>query len=114
MIALYMDENVEGQIVRGLRARGIDVITAEEDGRTETPDSEVLDRATALGRVAFSRDQDFLREAARRQRNGEAFEGVIYAHKIFVSLGKCIEDLEFLAEAGSPKDFTGRVYFLPL
>jgi len=32
MIALYMDENVEGQIVRGLQARGIDVLTAEEDG----------------------------------------------------------------------------------
>ena len=114
MIALYMDENVEGQIVRGLRGRGIDVLTAEEDGRNETPDPEVLDRATELGRIAFSRDQDFLREAARRQRNGEAFGGVIYAHKLSVSLGRCIEDLEFLAKVGSAEDFTGRVYFLPL
>jgi hypothetical protein len=114
MIALYMDENVEGQIVRGLRSRGIDVLTAEEDGRNETPDPEVLERATRLGRVAFSRDQDFLREATRRQRNGEAFGGVIYAHKLSVSLGECIEDLEFLVEAGAPEDFKDRVYFLPL
>jgi hypothetical protein len=39
---------------------------------------------------------------------------VVYAHKASVSLGECIEDLEYLARAGSPEDFVGRVYFLPL
>ncbi len=68
MIALSMDENVEGQIVRGLRARGIEVLTAEDDGYKETPDPDVLDRATMLGRVTFSRDDDFLREATRQGR----------------------------------------------
>jgi hypothetical protein len=114
MIVLYMDENVEEQIVRGLRARGVGVLTAEEDGYRETPDPEVLDRATALNRVIFSRDEDFLREATRRQRAGERFGGAIYAHKLHVSLGKCIADLEYLAVAGEMEDFTDRVYFLPL
>lgn len=114
MVCLYADENVEGQIVRGLRARGLDVLTAEEDGRDETPDPEVLDRAGELGRIVFSRDQDFLREAARRQREGEAFVGVIYAHKQRVSIGQCLDDLQLLAEVGSPDDFRNTVYFLPL
>jgi uncharacterized protein with PIN domain len=114
MVRLYMDENVEGQITRGLRERGIDVLTAEEDGRNETPDLEILDRANTLGRVVFSRDQDFLREASRRQRISERFAGVIYAHKQKVSIGVCITDLEYLAQAGSPEDFMDKVYFLPL
>jgi hypothetical protein len=114
MVRLYMDENVEGQIIRGLRGRGIDVLTAEEDGRNETPDPEILDRASTLGRVVFSRDQDFLREASRRQRFGERFAGVVYAHKQEVSVGVCITDLEYQAQAGSPDDFADRVYFLPL
>ena len=114
MITLYMDENVEGQIVHGLRIRGIDVLTAEEDGYRQTPDPRVLDRATALGRITFSRDDDFLREATRRQRAGESFGGVIYAHKLYVSLGECIADLEYLAFVGDMADFTDRVYFLPL
>lgn len=80
MIALYMDENVQGQIVRGLRRRGIDILTAEEDGWNERLDVDVLDRGGELRRVAFSRDDDFLREAVRRQRSGEGFVGVIYAH----------------------------------
>ena len=114
MITLYMDENVEGQIVRGLRAQGIDVLTAEEDGYRETADIDVLDRAAALDRVAFSRDDDFLREATRRHRAGESFGGVIFAHKLYVSLGECIADLEYLAIVGDTADFTDRVYFLPL
>jgi predicted nuclease of predicted toxin-antitoxin system len=113
MIAFYLDENVEGQIVRGLRARGIDILTAEEDGRAATPDPEVLDRATELGRVAFSRDRDFLREGTRRQREGIPFAGVIYARKAHVSIGRCIDDLELLARAGMPEDFENSVQFLP-
>ncbi len=81
MITLYLDENVEGQIVRGLRLRGLDLITAEEDGRGNTPDALVFDRANELGRVVFSRDQDFLREAKQRQEKGEDFAGVILAPK---------------------------------
>jgi hypothetical protein len=114
MVRLYMDENVEAQITRGLRGRGIDALTAEEDGRNETPDPEIPDRANTLGRVTFSRDQDFLREAARRQRHGERFAGVVYAHKREVSIGTCIENLEYLAQAGFLEDFEDRVYFLPL
>ena len=114
MIALYLDENVEGQIVRGLRARGVDVLTAETDGYQATPDPDVLDRATSLGRVTFTRDDDFVREATRRQRSGESFGGVIYAHKLTVSSGECIADLEYLALVGDAEDFADRVYFLPL
>ena len=114
MIGLYMDENVEGQIVRGLRTREIDVVTAEEDGFGETPDSDVFDRANALGRIVFSRDQDFLREARRRQESGLKFVGVVYAHKSRVSIRSCIEDLEFLILAGTTADFADSVHFLPL
>lgn len=114
MIALYMDENVEGQITRGLRARGIDVLTVEEDGRRQTDDAKLIDRAVELNRIAFSRDEDFLREAARRQRHGEPFGGVIYAHKSHVSIGQCIQDLELVAQAGQSEDFSGRVFYLPL
>src|SRR5579872_1483012 len=114
MITFYMDENVEGQIVRGLRRLGVNALTVEEAGRTESPDPYVLDRATELGRVVFSRDRDFLREAVRRQRDGEPFAGVVYAHKTQVSIGQCISDLQLLAEVGDPRDFDRALYFLPL
>lgn len=114
MLGLYLDENVHGAIRDGLRARGVDVITAREDGREATPDPEVLDRATELGRVLFSEDRDLLIEATRRQRAGVPFGGVVFARQRRVSVGVCIDDLELIAVAGEPEEFRDRVQFLPL
>jgi hypothetical protein len=67
-----------------------------------------------LGRVLFSRDDDLLREATRRQRAGIAFGGVIYAHQREVSIGRCTLDLHLIAEASEPEELRDRVIFLPL
>ena len=48
-VALYMDENVHGAITRSLRQRGVDILTVQEEGREETPDPQVLDRAENWG-----------------------------------------------------------------
>jgi len=78
MIAYYMDENVHGAITKGLRQQGINVLRVQEDGYAGRTDPDVLDRATHLGRVLFSQDDDLLREATWRQRRWASFSGVIY------------------------------------
>lgn len=113
-IALYMDQHVPRAITVGLRLRGIDVITAYEDGASEFQDPALLDRASALDRVLFTRDDDLLAEARRRQREGISFVGVIYAHQLRVSIGACIRDLEIIATAGESDDLLNSVLFLPL
>ena len=113
-IALYMNQHVPRAITVGLRLRGVDVITAYEDGASEMDDSELLDRAGELERVLFTQDDDFLVEATKRQREDIPFRGVIYAHQLRVSIGTCIHDLEIIAKAGEPEDLINRVQFLPL
>ena len=49
-VGLYMDVHVPRAITEGLRLRGIDVRTAQEDGAVRLSDPELLDRAGALGR----------------------------------------------------------------
>ena len=39
---------------------------------------------------------------------------MIYAHKRRVTIGRCIEDLEYMMLAGMPADFANRVRYLPL
>jgi predicted nuclease of predicted toxin-antitoxin system len=109
-----MDVHVHDAITVGLRRRGVDVLTAQEDGTRRLTDPSLLDRATALGRVLFSQDEDLLSEAARRQQSGEFFAGVIYAHQLKVSVGQCIEDLELFAKVNEPEDFANRVEYLPI
>jgi predicted nuclease of predicted toxin-antitoxin system len=113
-VKLYMDVHVKAAITEGLRARGVDVLTAQEDGSRRLLDADLLDRATDLGRVLFSQDKDLLREGARRQREGEPFSGVICAHQQEVSIGQCVHDLEVMALAGEPEDLARQVEYLPL
>jgi len=113
-IALYMDQHVPRAITVELRLRGIDVLTAREDGASRMDDSELLDRASKLERVLFTQDDDLLSEATRRQRAGIPFRGVSYAHQLRVSIGACVHDLEIIARAGEPEDLIDRVEFLPL
>jgi hypothetical protein len=113
-VALYVDEHVPSDITRGLRKRGVDVLTVQDEGREGEADPQLLDRATELGRVMFTRDSDFLKEASRRQASGEAFAGVIYAHQLRVSIGECISDLELLALACEPQEFADQVQYLPI
>ena len=47
-------------ITDGLRARNVQVITAQDDGHREADDEILLARATALNCVLFSRDEDLL------------------------------------------------------
>lgn len=113
-IRLYMDVHVRRAVTVGLRLRGVDVLTAQEDGTGEVDDSFLLDRATELGRILFTQDDDLLREAAWRQETGEGFAGVIYGHQLNVAVGQCIEDLELIAQATEPEEWTNRVAYLPL
>jgi predicted nuclease of predicted toxin-antitoxin system len=113
-LALYMDQHVPRAITVGLRVHEVDVLTAYEDDASELEDPELLDRAGELGRVLFTQDDDLLAEAARRQREGIPFLGVIYAHQLRVPIGTCIRDLEIIAKAGEPEDLINGVQFLPL
>ncbi len=113
-VRLYMDVHVRGAVTDGLRSRGVDVLTAQEDGAAELEDSELLDRATELGRALFSQDDDLLREANKRLKNAEAFAGVFYAHQLEISVGQCIRDLELIAKATEPDEWLNNTLYLPL
>ena len=54
-----MDEQVPSAITRGLRSRGADVVTVQDESREGDDDEAVLDRAEELGRVLFTRNDDF-------------------------------------------------------
>jgi predicted nuclease of predicted toxin-antitoxin system len=113
-IALYMDEHIHKSITTGLRQRGINVLTVQEDDLTGSPDQIILDRAAELERVILTQDDDFLALAHHRQTEGIYFSGVIYAHQQNITVGNCIRDLEMIAQVCEPDDFCNFVQYLPL
>lgn len=113
-VSLYMDHHVPKAITVGLRLRGVDVVTAHEDGADQLDDDVLLKRAHELGRALFTQDDDLLEEATKCQREGIWFSGVIYAHQLRVTIGICIRDLEIIAMSGEMKDLENQVIFLQL
>ncbi len=113
-VSLYMDHHVPKAITTALRLRGVDVLTAYEDGADQLDDASLLQRAHHLKRVLFTQDDDLLEEAAKCHRAGRPFSGVIYAHQLRVTIGVCVQDLEIIAKSADEAEMESQVIFLPL
>lgn len=112
-LQIYMDVQVPAEITARLRAAGIDVLTAQENGCDELSDYELLNLTASLGRELFTQDQDFLAEGARRQRAKVPFCGIFFAAQDPLRNGLYAEWLEMYAKLESPEDVAGRVIFIP-
>lgn len=113
-LPLYFDQHAPAAIAHALRLRGVDVLTAYQDAHDRADDEALLLRATALGRILFTQDEDLLAIAHRYQAEARHFNGVVYAHQLRVTIGTCIADLEIISKASSVEEMANRVEFLPL
>ncbi|NER84573.1 MAG: hypothetical protein F6K42_34640 [Leptolyngbya sp. SIO1D8] len=112
-ISLYMDVHVPQAITAQLRRRGIDIITATEDGADELPDDELLKRVHLLERVLFTQDIGFKAMAEDWQRQGIPFSGLIFGHQLGATIGQYVKDLALIAQASEPGEWVNMVQHLP-
>ena len=106
-IRFYTDEHVARAVVRGLRQRGVDVLTVPEAGMLGASDSEHLARAQAEGRVLFTQDDDFLRLHA----SGVAHTGIVYIPQ-HASVGEIVRSLILVFQVLDAEDMQGRIEYL--
>jgi hypothetical protein len=113
-LAYYMDVQIPSAISEGLRRCGIDVLTSQEDGTRRATDEQLLQRATALGRILVTHDEDFLVLAAAWQATGWEFSGIVFAPQMGASIGRYIDDLELIAVCSDMTEMLSQVQRLPL
>jgi hypothetical protein len=73
---LYADEDFPYPVVEELRRLGHDVLTAQDDGRNGSLDSDILARAHSLGRVVVTHNRS---DFERLHRQGAAHSGIVTA-----------------------------------
>jgi uncharacterized protein with PIN domain len=78
VIRFYADETVDERIVRGLRLRGVDVLTAHAATMIGRSDEDQLSKSTFEGRVLITSDQDFLRLDRQWSVEGKTHSGIIF------------------------------------
>ena len=113
-LAYYFDQHIPRSIAAGLRRLGVDVLTSNEDGAADWPDQQILERATALGRIVFSCDADFLELTTGWLNRGQPFAGVVHAHQLQITIGQAVRDLELIARVLTAEEIRNQVIHLPL
>jgi len=106
-IKFYTDEHVPKAIVKGLRRRGVDVLTTQEAGMMGASDEEHLVFAMTQGRVIITQDDDFLRLHAKGVKHG----GIVYAHQQ-TSIADIIRGLMLIYQVLDSRDMQNHVEFL--
>ena len=104
----YLDQNIHGGTAPGLRAAGIDVVSAQEAGRCGLPDADQLAFAAAEGRVLVTFDQDYLVLHAA----GTPHTGIAWCRPTKYSVGQLIHELVVLHGVLTADDMLNHVEYL--
>jgi len=113
-VRLYFDADaMQRAVVRGLRARGVDAITANVAGIAGATDEEQLEFARNDGRVLFSfNSSDFQRIHTQYLSRGETHAGIILASQQQYSIGERIRRLLRLVATRSAEEMRDCLEFL--
>ena len=101
MLRLLADENLHGDVVRGLRRKlpGVDLLTAREAGLLGADDPAVLQWAAANDRIVITQDRNTMPGfAIARRRAGQSFAGMFVLGDE-LTLGQAIEELAIACDA---------------
>lgn len=107
-LLFYLDENVPTEVARQLRLSGIDAVSARDAGMLGRDDPNHLRRATEMGRVLCTHDQDFLRLAAE----GAEHAGIAFMPQSRASIGAWVRGLRALHVRYETGQVENRVLFL--
>lgn len=100
-------------LLNGLRARGVDVLSALEAGMVSSSDEQQLDFATTSTRSIYSYNvSDFCRLHAAYLDAGKQHSGIIVCNRLKLSLGEQIRRLAGLVNSKSEDGMMDRIEFL--
>jgi predicted nuclease of predicted toxin-antitoxin system len=109
---IYADENIEEAIIQGLRRRGIDVVSARDEGFIGKDDDFHLRQAKRIGAIVLTHDVDFLVLAHRWRTIKREHNGILYAHSQNLPIGECIRRLELVVHVLSEEGMRNHIEFL--
>jgi uncharacterized ferritin-like protein (DUF455 family) len=113
-IRLYADEDAMARaLVRGLRARGVDVTTVLDAGMSEQDDMAQLEYATQHGRVLYTFNVGhFCHLHTQYMAAGKSHAGIVVVFRQRYSVGEQIRRLSQVISIKSAEEMRNNLLFL--
>jgi predicted nuclease of predicted toxin-antitoxin system len=106
-IKFFLDEHIPKAIAKGLRNRGVEVLTCVESGRMTETDISHLHFAHLNGYVIVTADNDFL----SLHSNGNPHSGIAFATRP-LTVGQYIISLLLIYEVLDDEDMINHIEFI--
>jgi predicted nuclease of predicted toxin-antitoxin system len=116
MLSLLSDENLNGDIIRGLflRQPNLDLIRVQDVGLIEVEDPEILAWAAETQRIILTHDRATMPDFAyERIVRGEAMSGMFVINDR-MPIRQAIDELLLLIDCTEQIEWKGVVLYLPL
>ena len=113
-LQLYVDEDAsEHAVIRGLRDRGFDVLTAHEADRLGLDDEEQLSFASEMGRAIYTFNiRDYAILHREYQEYGRDHAGIVAIPRQRYSIGEKIRRLADLLSTVPAEDMRNQMEYL--
>lgn len=113
-VLLYIDEDAgEYAVIKGLRARNIDVLTTIEVGRLGSDDPDQLEFASSIGRAIYTFNVgDFARLHNEYLTQKKTHAGIIVMPDQRCSIGEKVRRLASFISRTSAEEMINRMAFL--
>jgi hypothetical protein len=114
MLPLLIDEDVRGAIAAGLLLHfpALDLVRVQDVGLMHAPDPLILEFAANQNRIVITHDRNTMTAHAQdRVNQGLRMAGLIVLQQ-YINIGKAIQEIGTLAEAGEIGDLDGQILFL--
>lgn len=116
MLRFLSDENLNGDIIRGLLLRNpnLDLVRVQDVGLLEAEDPTVLAWAAANNRILLTHDRATMPDFAyERLLAGKTMPG-LFVMRDSTPVRNSIDELLMLAECSTQAEWLGLVIYLPL
>lgn len=113
-VRLYVDEDAgEDAVVKGLRSRGIDMLTTVEANRLGATDAEQLATAISLRRTIYTFNVgDFARLHRAHLEQGVEYSGIVVIPDQRCSTGEKIRRVARLLKSVTAEEMVNRMEYL--
>lgn len=113
-VRLYLDEDaMDHSLVRALRTRGVDVVTALDVGLIQRADEEHLEFAASQGRTLYSFNKgDYMSLHVSYLQQEITHAGIIFTDQQHYSVGEQMRRILKIIAVRSAQDMQNHVEFL--